>query len=110
MFVQVPTGENRALFRAARIENAPPPPRVLSEVATVDAHRLERDALPSKPGGKGHRLARRNLGVIGIDEENGVVRMGAGEMLEGDRFIVMRLNERMGHGAKHWDIVENPPP
>ena len=44
--------------------------------------------------------ARRGLGVPGVDQQHHVVGLGVGEMLEGQRLVVVRLHEGMRHGAE----------
>ena len=85
VFVEVAAGEDHDAGEPAGIEDAPHPPRMLGEIAAVDAHPLDADAFARQPGRQRHHLVCRRLGVVGVDQQHDVVGMRAGEVLEGRR-------------------------
>ena len=59
-----------------------------------------------------HHLVRRRLGVPGVDQQHHVVGLRVGEMLEGQRLVVVRLDEGMRHGAeqRNAELLRRPAP
>src|SRR6185437_13650260 len=73
--------------------------RLRSEVAGVDAHAANGDAVGRKLGRERDDFARAGFGIVGVDQEDHAVRPRAREILERLRFVVVHLHEGMRHGA-----------
>ena len=66
--IEIATAQNRHLTQAAGIENVPYPPRLFSQIAAVDAHALDGDAVLAQVRRQLHQGPRGGLGVVGVEQ------------------------------------------
>ncbi len=69
------------------------------EVAAVDAHAADRDAVGFEARRQLHHFARALLGVVGVDQQDDALGPRAREILERGHLVVVHLHERVRHGA-----------
>ena len=81
-------------------------PGMCRKIAAVQAHALDADAIRPQLAGQGDHLGCGGFSVIGVDQQNHVVRMGTGKMLEGGGFIRVCLDVGVRHGAEQRDVVQ----
>jgi len=108
VFIQIAARKNGDLLQPAIVQDAPDIARMCGEVAAIQAYAFDVDAFLLKFFGKADHLACGSLGVIGIDQQDDVGRMGARKMFEGGCFIRMRLDERVRHRAEQRHVIQRP--
>ena len=72
-------------------------PGVRAQVAAVDAHAPDRDAIGPELGRELDHLVGRPLRIVGIDQQDGIIRMRTSEAFECRNLVAMRLHVGMGH-------------
>src|SRR4029450_13294519 len=100
MLVEIAAREYRDVGTSAGVENRAHAARMLTQIAAVDAHALERDARAAQARGQGDDLVCGALGVVGIDQQHGIFRVRAREKIETGPFVSMCLDVRVGHRAE----------
>ena len=83
------------------VENRTHLSRVLTEVTAVDAHAFDRQPFRSQLACESHDFAGSTFGIVGVDEQDGILRLGADEAFERRGLVVVRLNVGMGHRPEH---------
>ena len=73
------------------------------EIAAVQPYAFDRYALRGQTGRQVHHFCSSGLGIVSIDQQHDVIRIGLGEMFEGLAFFNMGLNKGVGHGAIYRD-------
>ena len=87
------------VFQAAAVENGAHLARMRGEVAGIDAHAADRNAVGFEPRRQLHHFARALLGIVGVDQQDDALRPRAREILERGHLVVVHLHEGMRHGA-----------
>ena len=105
VLVNAATHQNDDILEPAGIKDVAHFPRHRRQIAAVDAHAADCDAVRLEFGRELHDFPRPGLGVVGIDQQHNPFGTRAGKILECGHFVVVHLHERMRHGANHRDSV-----
>ena len=108
VLVEVAAAEDPGLRQTTGIEDRTHAARHVAQVAAVDAHRLDPDAVPREFRRQRHHLACAGLAVVGVDQQHDVVGLAEGEIAKRRTLVAMRLHERVRHGAEHRDAEALP--
>ena len=101
VLVKIAARKDGRLAQARAVKDAAGAPRERREVAAVEPHALDRDALAPERRGERRNLAYRGFRVVGIDQEHGSFRKRPRKVRKRLRLVVVRLHEGMRHGAEH---------
>ncbi len=105
VFVDAAADQNDDVLQAAGIENAAHLARHRGQIAAVDAHAADRNAVGFQPRRQFDDFARARFGVVGVDQQDHAVGPRAREILERRHLVVMHLHEGMRHGADNRNAV-----
>ena len=105
MLVEVAAGEDDHVAQTRSVEHCARGFRVSREIAAVEPHARDPDALGLQRRIELDHPGHRRLGVVGVDQHHRPRRPRAGEILERLALAAMRLDERVRHRAEHRNAV-----
>src|SRR5262249_40834577 len=106
--VQVAAREDGDLLEAAPIEDRAYPPGVVGEVAAVEANAVDADAARPEARAEYHHLLGRGLRIVGVEQEDDVLRLCLGEAEKRLRLVRVRLHEGVRHGPEERHSEAHP--
>ncbi len=106
VFIDAAAGKDGRILQPAAIEDAPHLERMIGQIPAVETHSFNFDPFFHQLGRETNDFFGSGFRVVGIDEQNYVLRQRTREVLKRGGLIVVRLHKRMGHRAVNRDAEE----
>src|SRR5262245_13862366 len=96
-------GENPYVPQSPVVQNLPHLAGGPGQVPSVQAAAFDRDAAGPQASRQRDRFTSRRERIVGVEEQDRVVRLNACETLEGLALVVVGLDKRVRHGSVDGD-------
>ena len=103
MFIQASTNNNSNIGITAIIERFTHHSGCFTQITAVDSDCIDDLTVYCEFVGKVDDLFCGGTDIVGIHQQGDITGLRAGEVSKCGRFVVMRLNKRMSHGARGRD-------